>query len=245
MSRIPKKYMNTSFFHIMIQGINKEYIFKEEKDIKKYIKIIKETKEGIELQIVAYCIMNNHVHLLIYTNDKQSLIKFMHRTNLMYAKYYNNTHKRVGYVFRDRYKTQPILYERHLYNCIDYIHKNPVKAHICSKCSEYKYSSYNHNLFEEKTQINQNIRKYINSKKFENENDETFILLENEEKQEICENIIYEFLSKNNIKLEEIQENKELLIGLINNLRNEYKISYRMIQKNIGIGRETLRKLCQ
>ena len=89
MSRIPKKYMNTSFFHIMIQGINKEYIFKEEKDIKKYIKIIKETKEeieGIALQIVAYCIMNNHVHLLIYTNDKQCLTKFMHRTNLMYAK---------------------------------------------------------------------------------------------------------------------------------------------------------------
>ena len=137
MPRIPKEYINTSFFHIMVQGINKEYVFNNNKDKEKYLKIMKDTKEEInDIQIVSYCVMDNHVHILIYIEDTNNLIKFMHKVNLKYAKYYNKKYDRVGYVFRDRYKTQPIFYEKHLYQCIDYIHQNPVKAHMCRKESE-------------------------------------------------------------------------------------------------------------
>ena len=54
----------------------------------------------------------------------------------------NKKRKRVGYVYRDRFKTQVINNEKHLYNCILYIHNNPVKANMCKKTSEYKFSSY-------------------------------------------------------------------------------------------------------
>lgn len=244
MPRIPKKYINTSFFHIMVQGINKEYIFNCKKDIEKYLKIIKNAKEEVELQIVSYCIMSNHAHLLIYTNDVNNLIKFMHKINLIYAKYYNKKYNRVGYVFRDRYKTQPIFFERHLYCCIDYIHNNPVKAHICDSPSKYQYSSYNENYFEVKSSINNNIRKYIESKKFDKENNEVFIFMEYEEnKEQICIKLINEFALKNNIEVSKLKNNKHLVINLVKELRKEYKISYRIIEKQIGVGRETLRKL--
>lgn len=61
MARIRKENITTSFFHIMVQGINKEYIFNSNEDRNQYMKIMKETKEKIDIKILAYCIMNNHV----------------------------------------------------------------------------------------------------------------------------------------------------------------------------------------
>lgn len=244
MPRIPKKYINTSFFHIMVQGINKEYIFNHKKDIEKYLEIAKDAKKEVKLQIVSYCVMSNHIHLLIYTDNVEELSKFMHKTNLIFAKYYNKKYNRVGYVFRDRYKTQPIFSERHLYCCIDYIHNNPVKAHICTSPSEYKYSSYNYNFFETSSLVNNNIRKYIEDRKFkENDNDNFLFMEDDDNKEQICKEIINEFLLSNNAKISDIKENKNLLKILLCDLRNEYKVSYRMIEKELGIGRETLRKL--
>lgn len=244
MSRIPKKYINTSFFHIMVQGINKEYIFNHEKDIEKYLKIAKQAKQEIELQIVSYCVMSNHIHLLIYVENIEELTKFMHKTNLIFAKYYNKKYNRVGYVFRDRYKTQPIFSEKHLYCCIDYIHNNPVKAHICTSPSKYKYSSYNYNLFETDSLVNNNIRKYIEDRKFKGQENDNFVFMEDDDnKEQICKKIIDEFLLRNNTEISNIRKDKSLLKVLLCDLRNEYKISYRMIEKELGIGRETLRKL--
>lgn len=57
---------------------------------------------------MAYCIMNNHVHLLVYSEEVQKLSKMMQKINTAYAKYYNECNERVGYVFRDRYLSQPI-----------------------------------------------------------------------------------------------------------------------------------------
>jgi len=227
-----------------VQGINKEYIFNHIKDIEKYLKIAKNIKEEVDLQIVSYCVMNNHIHLLIYTDNVEELTKFMHKTNLMFAKYYNRKYNRVGYVFRDRYKTQPIFSEKHLYCCIDYIHNNPVKAHICTSPSEYKYSSYNQNLFETNSLVNDNIRKYIEDRKFKENDNSDFIFMEyDDNKEKICEKVINEFLLKNNIGIKDIKENKNLLKNLLYDLKNEYKISYRMMEKKLRIGRETLRKL--
>ena len=66
MARVCKKNINTSFFHIMVQGNNKEYIFNSVKDINQYMKIMKDTKEKIDIIILAYCIMNNHAHILFH-----------------------------------------------------------------------------------------------------------------------------------------------------------------------------------
>lgn len=247
MPRIPKKYMNTSFFHIMVQGINKEYIFNNKKDIEKYLNIIEETNEKIKLQIIAYCVMSNHVHLLIYTDSVEDLTKFMHKVNLLYAKYYNKKYDRVGYVFRDRFKTQPIMTEKHLYCCIDYIHNNPVKANICRKPSEYKYSSYNCNRFQKNELIIHNLRKYIEFIKYNknnNDNNKEFVFMEiKEDKSKIYSEEIKRYLSENNIDSNQLKFNRILLINLVNKLKNDYNISYRELEKELGISREKIRKL--
>ena len=108
MPRFPRSYIKTSFFHVMVQGINKSYIFEEPENIKYYISTMHKLSKEQEIEIIAYCIMNNHAHMLIKTEQLKELSKYMQRLNTRYGKYYNKKHNRVGYVFRDRYKSEGI-----------------------------------------------------------------------------------------------------------------------------------------
>lgn len=244
MSRINKENINTSFFHIMIQGNNKEYIFDRKEDRNQYLKIMKETKEKIDMMILAYCIMNNHVHILFHEQDIKNITKYMHRVNLMYAKYYNKKYDRVGYVYRDRYKMQPIYSEKHLYSCVRYIHNNPVKANICQKPSEYQYSSCYHNIFYTDTELERNIKQYMYVQESNSNEEEKFVLMEDDtNKKEICEEIVKETMVKYSVTKEELCKNKKLIHFLIKKIKSENDISYRMMEKILGIDHKKLKKI--
>ena len=88
MPRIARKDSQSKFYHIMVQGINKEYIFNKKEDMKKYQRLIKEKLENSNIMILAYCIMNNHAHFLIYCEDEIYLSKYMQRLNTSYAHVY-------------------------------------------------------------------------------------------------------------------------------------------------------------
>lgn len=97
MPRNPRNQLKTPFFHVMIQGLNKSYIFNEAQDIKYYIKIMYELLK--EQKIIAYCIMNNHAHILIKTQNIENLSSYMHKLNCKYARYYNKKYDRVRLCF--------------------------------------------------------------------------------------------------------------------------------------------------
>lgn len=221
MPRFPRNYLKTSFFHVMSQGINKNFIFEDSIDIKFYIKNMYEIKDKYNVKIIAYCIMNNHVHMLLETAGVENLSKYMHCLNTRFGQYYNKKYKRVGYVFRDRYKAEGIYNEKQLYNCIKYIYDNPVKAEICKKPEEYEFSNY---------------------KKIDFIDDEEYAFIDVEEDKEIiCEKLVKEFLNKKKMKMEEVRENKAELKKLIKILK-QHKIAFRTISKTININREKLRR---
>ena len=118
MSRQARNQLKTNLFHIMVQGINKSYIFNDSIDIKYYIKLLYEFNSQHNIQIIAYCVMNNHTHILIKCEKINELSKYMKMVNVKFSRYYNKKHNRVGYVFRDRFKSQGIYSEKHMYNCI-------------------------------------------------------------------------------------------------------------------------------
>lgn len=248
MPRIPRKNMiNSSFFHIMVQGINKEYIFNTEKNMNKYLELI--YKNNIDIQIIAYCVMNNHAHILIRTEDMKNIEIWMRKTNTSYAIFYNKNNNRVGYVFRNRYKVQSINDIRYLYTCMEYIHNNPVKAKICKNKEEYQFSSYlkiyngnPQNIYNELTKI---LQLGNNLEMIFDENEEEFKFLEEEEtnKEEICSEIINEFLKHNQLKLKDLRTEKEGLKILIKILKSKHNISYRLMERQLKINRETLRKM--
>ena len=142
MPRIARKHLNSNFIHVVTKGIKGEFIFYKEKYKNEYISLLKKYLNEIkEVKILAYCVMDNHAHILIYTKEINKLSNFMKKLNTTYAIYYNENEKRQGYVFGSRYYTQIIENGAHLLACIKYIHENPVKAGISNTLSEYKYSS--------------------------------------------------------------------------------------------------------
>jgi REP element-mobilizing transposase RayT len=121
MPRRARRDNESSFFHIIVQGIDKKYIFSSENYMKKYYELIIEKSLKHNINVLAYCIMGNHAHLLIYTTQIRDMSNFMRDVNTEYGTYYNKKEKRVGYVFRDRFVSEPICNTRYLYNCISYI----------------------------------------------------------------------------------------------------------------------------
>ena len=239
MPRLPRNYMKTSFFHVITQGIDKRFIFEKPEDIKYYIKIMYKIKEEHNINIIAYCIMNNHTHMLVETQVIEQLSKYMQRINTTYGKYYNKKYNRVGYVFRDRYKAEGIYSEKHLYNCIKYIHNNPVKAGICNKAEEYPYSNYKMMRTDFK-------EKYSSMAKsdYSNEENEEYVFIDVDEKNEKpCDKIIEAYLKENKIDLKSIKQSKEMLKKLIVFLKDENKVSLRKIAEGIEMSRETVRKI--
>ena len=122
MSRKPRKTNESSLFHVIVQGIEKKYIFSNEQYMKKYFSLVVEKSSKHDVTILAYCIMSNHAHFLIYSPKITNMSDFMRDVNTGFGIYYNKKEKRVGYVFRDRFVSQPITNIRYLYNCISYIH---------------------------------------------------------------------------------------------------------------------------
>ena len=225
MPRKSRDYVKTQYFHVMVQGINKSYIFDNDENARKYINLIHKIKNEFDINILTYCVMSNHCHILINCKKAEDMSFFMKRLNLNYAIYYNKKYDRVGYVFRDRFKSQAIISEKQLYNCIHYIYNNPVKARICQNPKDYPYLNYKENL---------------NSIK---EDDESFKFLEIENEKEDDEKLIDNYLKIKGLSINNIKENKEKLIELVIYLRETNQTSYRKIEEILRIGRETIRKL--
>ncbi len=246
-SREARKINKAPFLHAIVQGINKENIFKEERYKNQYLKLLKEECEKYNIKIVAYCIMDNHAHFLLYVTQFEDLSKAMHGVNTVYAKYYNYMNDgRKGYVFRDRYVSEPIDSKKYLINCIKYIHMNPVKAGIVKHCREYKFSSYN--LYNKKLLNKELSEDEIFSKSdykdiIENINT-VYVFKDTEENLESkIKQSISEFIEKEQINLFKVLSNRDILIKLIRFLKNVKKIKYVQIRENLGITRGTMEAL--
>lgn len=125
----------------MLRGINQQQIFEDNEDYDKFLQVIKDCKAICEFKLFAYCLMGNHVHLLI-KEGTESLEQVFRRVGSRFVYWYNVKYQRVGHLFQDRFKSEPVETEAYFYTVIRYIHQNPVKANICKKIEDYKYSSY-------------------------------------------------------------------------------------------------------
>ncbi len=241
MSRRSREILNRIICHHMVQGINKEEIFKNNKYKDKYLSLLQKYYKKYKVEIISYCIMDNHTHLILYSTEIQNISNFMRQINTEYAIYYNKINNRIGYVFRDRFKSIPILSKEQLYVCIKYIHMNPVKAGIVQKEEDYKYSSYN-DFLNKSGFLNQNI---LNLLQYESNN---YIdkfksipykdIYNDKIKIEI---ILKGFLKKENINLEQIRKDKKLISKFLYYLISKgYNYSKGELAKILYISKSTL-----
>ena len=148
MPRQARKHSSAELYHIMLRGINRQQILEDKEDNEKFIEILAECKKISGYQLYAYCIMGNHLHLLIKV-EKEPLEQIFKRICGRYAYWYNAKYRRVGHLFQDRYRSEPIEDEEYFLRVLRYIHLNPVKAGLVNKTEDYPYSSY-HCYMEQK-----------------------------------------------------------------------------------------------
>ena len=141
MPRQARKRSNTQIYHVMLRGINQQQIFEDNEDYAKFIQVIRDCKSLSGFQLFAYCLMGNHIHLLLKETN-EPIEQIFRRIGSRYVYWYNVKYRRVGHLFQDRFKSEPIETNEYFLTVLRYIHQNPIKAGVCKKVEEYPYSSY-------------------------------------------------------------------------------------------------------
>ena len=125
----------------MLRGINQQQIFEDREDYEKFLEIVKNCKAICEFKLFAYCLMGNHIHLLIQEGT-ESLEQLFKRLCGRFVYWYNVKYRRVGHLFQDRFKSEPVDSDEYFFTVLRYIHQNPTKAGLCKSVEDYAYSSY-------------------------------------------------------------------------------------------------------
>lgn len=140
MPRKARLKSKSKIYHIMLRGANRQEIFHDDEDCKQFLEILKKYKIKTNIIILAWCFMNNHIHLLIKEGD-ENLSTTMKRIGVSYVTYYNWKYRTTGHLFQDRFRSETVEDKRYLLTVIRYIHQNPLKAGIVNHVDEWKWSS--------------------------------------------------------------------------------------------------------
>jgi len=141
MPRKPRIEYPGAFYHVIVRGNQKQRVFKDAADFQKYLQTLAIYKNRTSSRIYAYVLMNNHVHLLIETQDVP-LSKVMQGLNQTYTMYFNRRYRTVGHLFQGRYKAILCDRDAYLLGLVKYIHENPVRAKIAERLDAYLWSSH-------------------------------------------------------------------------------------------------------
>jgi len=141
MSRPLRIQFDGAWYHVMNRGVNRANIFFNTKHRVEFFKVLNQAKTVYGIEIHAYCLMNNHYHLIIHT-PRGNISQAMKYINSNYARFVNLTMRRDGPLFKGRFKAILIGEDDYLIRLSRYIHRNPSEAKMVSTLSSYKWSSY-------------------------------------------------------------------------------------------------------
>jgi REP element-mobilizing transposase RayT len=142
MPRKPRVLSSTGIYHIILRSVNQHIIFEEDADYRKFLYILADCSEKYDIDIYAYCLMDNHIHLMVRM-PHDTLASFFQSLGTRFVRWYNTKYCRTGHLFQDRFHSTVIDSKAYFLSTLTYIHDNPIKANICRHPSEYRWSSYN------------------------------------------------------------------------------------------------------
>ena len=141
MVRVSREMSRTGMYHIMLRGINKQNIFEEDEDRYKFLEILKYFKGICKYELYSYCLMSNHIHILLKELDDTVSIAIK-RISASYVLWYNKKYDRSGHLFQERFKSEPVNDEGYFIRVLRYIHQNPIKAGMTNSLLETKWTSH-------------------------------------------------------------------------------------------------------
>ena len=136
-----REQSESGFYHVFQRGVNHFDIFEDDTDREFYIEKIRKYASKTNVEIHAWCLMDNHVHILVRASIAQ-LSAMMQQLGSVYARYFNFRHKRSGPLFEGRFCSVCVNTDAQLLSVVRYIHRNPVHHEEKTLCGEYPWSSY-------------------------------------------------------------------------------------------------------
>jgi len=127
-------------YHVIARGNERRSVFRDDRDREIYLERLAECRERFRLRVLAYCLMNNHIHLAV-KRGQFPLSRVMLALQSFYAQRFNWRHRRSGHLFQGRYKAFLVQHERYLFALLRYIHLNPVRAGVVDRPESYRWSS--------------------------------------------------------------------------------------------------------
>lgn len=145
MPRKPRFYQPNIPCHVIQRGNNRHYCFINDQDYHVYLSVLEEALTAHNIELHAYVLMTNHVHLLMTPTSQSGISKLMQHIGRKYVMYFNKQHKRTGTLWEGRHKGSLIDSDGYLLNCYRYIELNPVRALMTTSPEDYQWSSYSFN----------------------------------------------------------------------------------------------------
>lgn len=255
MARRARLRSNSQIYHVMLRGTEKQDIFIDDEDKKKILHILKDKKQDKAFFVYAYCILNNHIHLVI-REGADDISRILKRAATSYASYFNKKYSKSGHVFQDRFKSEAINDERCLMAVIRFVHQNPEKAGIAG-ADRYLWSSWREFTGQSTVLTDCSDILCLISKDRDKalreftkygcmEGREEFLDIAGE--KEICpENVneyVNNYLKNSTLTIEDLRkpESRKVRDSMIIYLLKGSNLSRRHIAEILGINRETVRK---
>lgn len=236
-----------------MRGINRQTLFEDEEDCVKFIQTLQRYREICEYKLYAYCLMDNHLHLLLQ-EGKEPLEIVMRRICGSYVLWYNKKYDRVGYLFQDRFKSEPVEDDVYFFTVLRYIFQNPLKAGIVTKIQNYIWTNYidyiegsnetdtDFALDIFNTDREKAVRCFIEYINKENDDE----CLDIPEKQRLTDDDAKKII-KDHCKVDHAIDLQKFHINkrnsYIKSLKEGYGLSIRQIERLTGIGRGIIQRL--
>jgi putative transposase len=142
MARPPRLVVPDVALHVVQRGVNRESCFREEADYLVYLTYLRDQLPASGCALHAYCLMTNHVHLLLTPRDPDSCARLMRGLGRHYVPYFNKRHGRTGTLWEGRFRSCLVDSARYVLACYRYIELNPVRAAMVAAAGEYRWSSH-------------------------------------------------------------------------------------------------------
>lgn len=154
MPRKARQLSPSGVYHIMVRGIDKRQIFVSDDDSLRYLALL-DFVQNEHFEILAYCLMGNHVHLLVKTakDSAEALETAMKKLGVRYVSFFNSKYQRVGTLFQGRFVSQPVATVGYFLRVLRYIHQNPVAAGLTAAPGDYHFSSFQDYFGSRKTTL--------------------------------------------------------------------------------------------
>ena len=138
MSRTARQKSSTGLYHVMLRGADRKRIFADDEDNRRFLEIMQRVQRKSMFQLFAYCLMRNHVHLLLKAGIEPLETTFK-RIEVSYVYYYNGKYQLRGPLFQGRYRSEQVEDDAYFMDVLRHICQNPVKAGLCVQPFEHPW----------------------------------------------------------------------------------------------------------